>query len=85
MRKNIVGFSCCYQGHEVSYVYFVFTEGQAKRIGEWRYGRYGFDVWKTQMPRSATVEEHPPWAGMSQFKEILVPHGIGPSELQISF
>ena len=58
-----------------SAVYCTFTEGQAMRIGDCRTKYNGtYDVWKVTASQSdITVVEHPPWCGMEEFKEVMVP------------
>lgn len=54
-------------------VYFVFTGGQAHRIGIDRFGQGNYDIWRCEVNDDRyDVEEHPGWCGMSAFKEVVV-------------
>ncbi|CAE7248742.1 unnamed protein product [Symbiodinium microadriaticum] len=55
-------------------VYFVFTEGQAHTIGHSRQGPSAYDIWSTTVSQDhmQLVAEHPPWAGLDEFREVLV-------------
>ena len=67
-----------------NYVYATFTEGQARRIAEHYEKRDGKsqDVWRIEVPKDAVqqVGQHPPWAGLSDFKEVGLNH-VPPSQL----
>jgi hypothetical protein len=63
-------------GRAGTFVYCTFTEGQARRIGEKgnRGGAGKFDIWSFSVDQGeiGSVLEHPPWAGMDTFREVLV-------------
>lgn len=65
-----------HSGRAGTFVYCTFTEGQARRIGEkgGRGGAGSFDIWSFSVDQGeiGSVLEHPPWAGMDEFKEVLV-------------
>lgn len=69
-------------------VYAVFTEGQARQIGDQKCGGPGnYDVWRFYVDQNShklNVQEHPPWCGLDQFKEVLVPESLtGPDRVQL--
>lgn len=70
-------------------VYAVFTEGQARKIGDHHCGGRGnYDVWTFHVDQSSHrlhVEEHPPWCGLDTFKEVLIPESLtGPGMVQLA-
>merc|ERR1711879_1014678 len=62
------------------------TEGQARRIGEWREGEGNYDVWTAEVDSSKiTYGTHPGWVGMQPFTEALVEEDDIESLCMVSF
>lgn len=70
--------------HGPPYVYCVFTQGQAERIGWYWYFLQGYDVWGfwVQNVPNNLVDRHPPWAGLTAFREVLW-QAVHPDDLRL--